>query len=133
MSIQQYFEYKGQKYGYGTKLKVRTRYWGIVETTYLGDRRFDGLTAYDLAVGPNPESYIVEIIEPVYYMEPELEPGKQANIFFRTGSGSAQHDDDVFHGFLLYLAVMIGGIIFKDRWLIWIMATIVYFTWLKKK
>jgi hypothetical protein len=30
-------------------------------------------------------------------------------------------------GLIIYIAVMLGAIIFVDRWLIWIAATIIYF------
>lgn len=133
MSISEYFEYKGKKYGCGTKLKVMTRYDGVVETTYLGGKKYDGISPYGLALGPSPESYIVEIIEPVYYVPPSQQEGKKSSIFTRTGSGSWNSDDDVFHGLLLYIVVMLGGIIFKARWLIWIMATWIFFGWKKKK
>ena len=129
MSIPRHFEYKGQKYDIGTKVKLKTRWSGIVETTFRGYNQYDCLLE---RAGATPDDYIVEIIEPVYYVEPEPTPHKKVNIFFRTGSGSAAHNDDVFYGFLLYLFVMIGGVIFKDRWLIWIMATIIYFGWKKK-
>ena len=33
---------------------------------------------------------------------------------------------------LLYLIVMIGGVIFKARWLIWIIATIIYFKFITR-
>lgn len=133
MNAPQYFEYKGQKYGYGTKLKVMTRYWGVVETTYLGGRKYDGVSPYDLALGSSPESYIIEIIKPIYYIPPSKQENKKSSVFTRTGSGSWQSDDDVFHGLLLYIAVMLGGVIFNDRWLIWIMATIIFFSWKANK
>lgn len=133
MSIPQYFEYKGQKYGCGTRLKVMTRYFGIVETTYLGGTKYEGLSPYSLALGSGPESYIVEIIEPVYYTPPSKQDGKKSSVFTRTGSGSWNSSDDVFHGLLLYIAVMLGGIIFNDRWLIWIVATWIFFSWKNKK
>ncbi len=129
MSVPRYFVYKGVYYDVGTRVKLKTRWAGVVETTFLGYQTYD---CYLQRAGATPDEYIVEIIESVYYIPPPEPKPKKANIFFRTGSGSAAHNDDVFHGFLLYLAVMLGGIIFNDRWLIWIMATMVYFGWLKK-
>ena len=128
MSVPDYFEYKGVKYAKGTTLWMKTKWNKTVQTTYLGGYDFLGMK-YARAGGDD----IVGIIDPVYYVEPEqATPTKKANIFFRTGSGSAEHSDDVFHGFLLYLAVMIGAIFFKDCGLIWVGATILYFGWLKK-
>lgn len=129
MSIPKYLYYKGVYYDVGTKVKLKTRWYGIVEATFLGYRTYDCLLE---RAGATPDDYIVEIIEPVYYIPPPEPAPKKANIFFRTGSGSAAHNDDVFHGFLLYLAVMFGGLLFKDCVLVWISATIVYFSWKAK-
>lgn len=130
--------YKGHDYMPGTKVLLKTKYKGQVATTYLGRSKyeryqFEGLALGDFAFGMDPEYFIVEIIEPVYYKEPPIDESKKANILVRTGSGSWDSHDDVFHGLLLYIVVMIGGIIFKDRWLIWIMATIIFFGWKAKK
>ena len=136
MSKDRCFNYNGQYYDVGTKVKMKIK-GEIIETTYLGSGgkyaryQFEGIE-HTFNACPNLHHIIIEIVEPVYYQEPPVDESKKENIFFRTGSGSAAHSDDVFHGFLLYLAVMLGGIIFKDRWLIWIMATIVYFGWKKK-
>ncbi len=48
--------------------------------------------------------------------------------------GKCNHPNDMENGpaFILYLIVMIGGSIFNDRWLLWIVATIVYLRWLIK-
>ena len=128
MSVPDYFEYKGVKYAKGTTLWMKNKWNKTVQTTYLGGYDFLGMK-YSRAGGDD----IVGIIDPVYYVEPEPTQPKKSNIFFRTGSGSCGSSDDVFHGFLLYLAVMIGGVIFKDRWLIWIAATVIYFNWLDKQ
>lgn len=122
--------YRGQYYMKGTKVKVKDKFGKVQTVTFLHDDYYSPYFYHSAA--QNPEDYIIEIVEPIYYSPPHQEEPQKANIFFRTGSGSAGHDDDVFHGFLLYLAVMLGGIIFKDRWLIWIMATIVYFGWKNK-
>ena len=126
------FQYNGRYYDVGTKVVLRTMYNGDVVTTYLGYRKFEGYDVGYYLSGMRPEQYIKEIIAPVYYQEPPIDESEKNNILFSTGSGSAEHNDDVFHGFLLYLAVMLGGILFNDRWLIWIMATIVYFSWKNK-
>ena len=130
------FYYNGKYYDVGTKVKMKTKS-GEVITTFLGCIRdpvhkctlyhFDGFPPR-----PNFTHLIIEIINPIYYQESPVDESKKANIFFRTGSGSAAHDDDIFHGFLLYLVVMIGAVIFNDRWLIWVSATIIYFSWLKR-
>ena len=131
------FHYKGKYYDIGTSVKIKTES-GEVLTTFLGCIRdpvykhvlyyFDGLPPR-----PNFTHLITEIVKPVYYQETFIDESKKANIFIRTGSGSWNSHDDVFHGLLLYIMVMIGGIIFNDRWLIWIVATIIFFGWKAKK
>ena len=130
-------QYNGVDYMPGTKMRIKTKYKGEVVTTYLGwnsytKYQFEELSFGDVAFGMDPKYWIIEIIEPVYYQNPPVDESKKANVFIRTGSGSAARDDDVFHGLLLYIVVMLGAIIFNDRWLIWISATIIYFGWLKK-
>lgn len=131
MSLGWYLCYKGQYYDAGTKVKIKNK-WGEIETaTFLGGGRYEPYVHYFSL--NTPESYIVEVIEPVYYQESKPVSAKKSNIFTRTGSGSWNSHDDVFHGLLLYIAVMLGGIIFKDRWLIWIIATVIFFSWKAKK
>lgn len=125
-----YLYYKGQYYDVGTKVKLKTRWSGVVETIFLGYETYD---CYLERASANPDDYIVEIIEPVYYVPPEKQEGEKSNVFMRTGSGSWNSDDDIFHGLLLYIAVMLVGTIFKDRLLIWIIATWVFFSWKAKK
>ena len=42
---------------------------------------------------------------------------------------NSDHPDTMEDGtaLLLYIVIMIGGAIFVDRWLIWIVATVIYF------
>ena len=37
---------------------------------------------------------------------------------------------DVFVGVLIYIVIMCIGAIFKDRWMIWIVATAIFGFWL---
>lgn len=133
MSRNRCFLYKEQYYDVGTKVKIKTRWHGEVVATFLGYDEFDNVLKYEIPVGAQIENYIVEIIEPVYYQGSKPNAYKKSSIFTRTGSGSASSSDDVFHGLLLYIAVMLGGIIFNDRWLIWIAATVIFFGWKAKK
>ena len=130
MSTSQYFVYRGIKYGPGTIALIKDRWSGVQQATYLRGDDWDGISKY-ARIGCIPDEYIIQIIKPIYYQELSVEEYKKANIFVRTGSGSAAHNDDIFHGLLLYIIVMIGAIIFNDRWLIWISATVIYFGWLK--
>lgn len=133
MSRHRYLYYKGQYYDVGTRVMLKTRWCGVVLATFQGYGEYDGKGAYSLSGGPNPDDYIIEIVEPVYYVEPEPTSPKKSSIFTRTGSGSWGSSDEVFVGLVLYIAVMLVATIFKDRIGIWILATIVYFNWLKKK
>ncbi len=133
MSKMRCFQYNGQYYDIGTKVILKTKYKGEITTIYLGNGCFDGVSICDYPSGMPSKYYIKEIIKPVYYQESPINETKKANIFTRTGSGSAGSNDDVFHGLLLYIAVMIGGVIFNDRWLIWVIATAVFFSWKAKK
>ena len=126
------FCYKGQYYDIGTKVKLKTKWNENIITTYIGYGEFEGVhkhTYYSLMA---PEHYIVEIIEPVYYQEPEPDTSQRASIFTRTGSGSWQSSDAVMIGLIWYIVIMIIGSIFNARWLIWILATIIFFAWKKK-
>jgi hypothetical protein len=118
--------YKGQYYDVGTKVKIKTRHKGEIITTFQGFRRYDGLSEHDYYSGMSSEYYIVEIIEPVYYKEQE--PALQKRKIFSLPPG-----DGPFYALLWYIAVMLGGIIFNDRWLIWIVATLIFFSYIKKK
>lgn len=121
--------YQGKYYMSGTKVKVRDRLGKEQIVTFLHDHYYSPAVPY--ASMKRPEEYIIEIVEPIYY-NPPSQKHKKTNIFFRTGSGSAEHDDEVFHGFLLYLFVMIVACIFNGRLKIWMLATLIYFAWKKK-
>jgi hypothetical protein len=122
MSQNRCFIYKGQYYDVGTKVKIKTRWNGEIITTFLGYNRFKDVLKYEIPVCAQIEHYIVEIIEPVYYKEPE--PTK--HFFLPAGDGP-------FYALLWYIVVMVVGTIFKDRLLIWIVATWIFFSYIKKK
>ena len=146
MGVIQYFEFKGVKYGIGTIAKIplsRDIRWIPLEK-YIHEAQFAGGGRFVFTKFPGElylfessghfsgkyEEYI-EIIEPVYYQEPE--PLKPQNIFLRTESGSWDAHNDVCVGLIWYIIVMIVGIIFNERLLIWIAATIYFFLWKSKK
>ena len=67
----------------------------------------------------------------------ELEKEGLALIEFNSNKQPKQqfdHPDTMENGpaTLLYIAVMLGGSIFNDRWLIWIVATVVFFKFLTR-
>lgn len=134
-----YFEYKGVKYGVGTKVLVKDLCYGQTKATFYGwqaygsfrDSRFDcGISINDI------DKKIIEIIEPVYWSPTEdvsSNYGEKSNIFTRSGSGSWQSDDEITYGLIWYIVIMLIGTIFNDRWIIWIAATIIFFSWKHKK
>lgn len=127
------FEYKGKYYDRGTVVRLKTKYNGIITTTYEGSGEFEGVSKYAFYSSLSPEDYIVEIIKPIYYKEPEINNSKKSSIFTRTGSGSWQSSDTITLGLIWYIIIMIVGALFVDRWLIWIAATVIFFSWKAKK
>ena len=142
MGVRQYFEFKGIKYGIGTIVKVPrmldirwfSREEIIEEAEFVGGvcfvfKNLNGSIHLDDLSGKY-EQYI-EIIKPVYYQEPEL--SKSQNIFLSTGSGSWDAYNEVCIGLIWYIGVMLLAAIFKDRLIIWVFATLVFFLWKSKK
>lgn len=133
-----YFEYKGVKYGIGTKVLAH-RYRDEVEMVFCGWQSYgsfccgkDGLLCGGISVN-DVATKIIKIIEPVYWTPPEQKRHpKKGNIFTRTGSGSYQHSDEVTAGLIWYIIVMVVACLFKNYWTIWIVATIIFFSWKNK-
>lgn len=146
MGVKGYFEFKGVKYGIGTIVKVpytKDLRWIpkekiIVETKFIGGGQFQVIphgylvTLYESAghFSGKYEEYI-EIITPVYYQEPA--PPKPPNIFFRTGSGTWDAYNDVCIGFIWYIVAIFITFLFKNRIELWVLETIIYFSWKAKK
>ena len=133
VGLNRYLYYKGVYYDTGTKVKIKTKWDGDVITTFLGNGQYEGLGKYSFYSAMPPEHYIIEIVEPVYYKAPEIDSAEKSSVFTQTGSGSWNSHDEVFNGLIWYIAVMLIGTIFNDRWLIWIIATVVFFSWKSKK
>lgn len=144
MGVIGYFEFKGVKYGVGTIVNVPkwTEVWMfskddlITEAVFVGGGRFNFtkqsgsvFLSGDKLKGKYEE--YIEIINPVYYQEPD--PPKPTNIFFRTGSGTWDAHNDVCIGFIWYIVAMLITMIFKERIGMWILETIIYFVWKSKK
>jgi hypothetical protein len=121
--------YKGVYYDVGTVVKLRTKWDEEIITTFLGGRKYEGVCKYDFYFLDSPETYIIEIIKPVYYTPPQRNASKTSSIWTRSGSGSSTSSDEIAIGLIWYIAVMLVAIIFKDRLLIWIAATIIFFAW----
>lgn len=145
--MRDYFEFKGVKYGIGTIVKVpntldlrwlskdeiieEAEFVGHSTFVFTKNRRWY-INLYESGghFTGKYESYI-EIIRPIYYQEPA--PPKPPNMFIRTGSGSWDAHNEVCMGLIWYIAIMLLATIFKARIGIWILATIVYFSWKSKK
>lgn len=121
-----YLYYKGVYYDVGTKVKLRTKWNEEVTTTFLGGRNYEGVGQYSFYSLEAPETYIIEIIEPVYY-----QPLKRDS--FKACTCGWLSDDATVIGFIWYIFIMLFGIIFKARILIWIVATLIFFSWKSQK
>lgn len=121
------FIYNGIEYTNGTKVRIQTRYNGKQIMTYNSDRYVsefvsDNPTVLNVKVHPPYVNTIniVEIIEPVYPHKEEM-----TSTYYR----QCPSLDTVFVGWVWYIVIMLIGIIFKDRLLIWVFATAVFFLW----
>ena len=117
-----YLYYKGKYYDVGTVVKIKTRWDGIKEATFQGwgpQGGFwkDGIT--DACYWFETEKYIVEIVKPVY---PE-------NLIKVTDNPNRPAPWDVEIGWIWYIIIMLVGAIFKERLLVWVFATAVFFLW----
>lgn len=146
MGLKQYFEFKGVKYGIGTVVKIpRFDDWRwipreelIEEAVFVGGGYFKFKESNYSAFLPHLDDRFtgkyadyIEIIEPVYYQEPE--PPKKQNIFLRTKSGSWEAHNHVCVGLTLYIIVMVLACFLKSPAAIWVLATIIYFSWKANK
>lgn len=140
-----YFEFKGVQYGVGTIVKIKREPYGchrniekcngiaeFVGGTDDGYIKFRGIVPgeeyryYGIGWVAKPEDKIEEIITPVYYekvpaWKVALENYEKTPKYCRP---------DISPGTIIYIAVMLVGTIFKDNWIIWIMATFFYIRYL---
>ena len=156
MSYQDYFIYKGQAYGIGTKVKLARSVQFFTEGSSLSKLKnaddfkvqtytfthgtTDGVFTFwwkenedpwdekyyarSQAVVNNPNEQILEIVEAVHV---ELVSWQKKAI---NNMISGEVPADVFGGVLLYIVIMLVALIFNDRWIIWIFATVVFIWWL---
>lgn len=126
MPVEYFLRYQGKCYDVGTRLRFRTQwssvYEGVIEHIthhHIHLKLIDGRT-WELCKIQSLDNVIVEIIEPVYYKElPKV----------YTSNRVCPPIGDVDIGWVWYIAVMIVGVIFKDRIMIWIVATVYFFLW----
>lgn len=145
---QDYFIYKGVAYGVGTKVlfteKIHESYYFTLKAknqphifsggSSEGWYKFYWQECEDWRRGEisqatvyNPDEEISEIVNPVYvkvasWQEQAMDNMVNQNVY-----------PDIFGGVLLYVITMLVGIIFKDKWLIWIFGTIIFINWLLKQ
>lgn len=120
------FVYRGVAYGVGTKVLAKDRRGTLHEATFVGWTKYGGFVGddYHWTYRTDDCSFIVKIIEPVYYEEKESEDTKES--WLPPGDGP-------FYALLWYIAIMMIGVIFKERLTIWIMATISFVGYIKGK
>jgi hypothetical protein len=137
---QNYFDFRGKRYGVGTVVKIKWEPYGsrqaiercdgiakFVGGLTSGYLKFSGIVpsgqpSCGIAVMSNPDDRIECIIDPVYY---DNKPTWQ--IAMENYSKTPKHSRaDIAPGTILYIAVMLVGSIFKGNWVIWIIATCVY-------
>lgn len=135
-----YFEFKGEKYYVGSWVKLKADpktgmkiakdcdRAKIIDYSISDDGKdvytisfyeewVDGY--YGMCIPEKAEDFIEEV-------EPITEP-PEAQFYKDT------EVDDVVYGWIIYLFVMAVGTIFKDAIGIWIIASLIFFPWRKKK
>ena len=125
MPVEYFLKYKGQCYDVGTRLKFKHCGYekeGQIEwfiNNHVGIRLTDG-SIWSISMIWGLDNTITEIIEPVYYMEPQSK---------KVYGGPLPSDDDLFVGWVWYIVIMLVGTIFRDRLTIWVFATAIFFLW----
>ena len=144
--MENYFEFKGVKYGIGTivnvPFKLDTRWLPrdrlIKEARFVGRSIFvftqsrGSIVLYESRghLSGKYEQYI-EIISPIYYQEPD--PPKKQNIFLRTKSGTWEAYNQVCVGLTWYVIILILACFTNCTLSIWLLSTIIYFSWKSNK
>ena len=121
-----YFEYNGKKYGVGTMYRYKSSITGeYVYDIYWGNNSngkyvFGQLGSNISGSGWDPKEFQenkdIEIIEV-----------EKTNNRISKGKPTSYVDTSI--GWIWYIIIMIVGAIFNDRFLIWIMTTIIFFLW----
>ena len=137
MRVNNAIVWKDKAYDVGTRLKIQSCKYGIQNGTYVGDGWVKMDNGYRQRVSVYHSPYIIEILEPVEIIFEEELPKpsqpKETLADFITSKPHPNNTDTVFYGWWWYIAIMILGAIFKDRWIIWIAASIVFFSWKHSK
>lgn len=125
MPVEYFLRYRGKCYGVGTMLKFKNGY-----CTYVGTIEWfthNGMwliintgCKYYLSRVTSLDKTIIEIIIPVYVEEPIQVPINQKDV---------PSEESKFIGWIWYIIIMLGALIFKDCLLIWGFTTIVFILW----
>ena len=118
-----YLYFKGKYYDVGTKVLIKTTWDGVQEATFCGwgTYPFRGKCVWEQYCSSNVEKYIIDIIEPI---EVAFESIKNEN-------RNCPNDWEIEIGLIWYILIMVIGLIFKDRLMIWVVATAIFFLWKK--
>lgn len=132
----EYFDYNGVRYYTGTRFTIKRKYDQICTATFIGWDTFNKdlcriqykyphnyyYTEGALIPRDEMQNYVIEIVEGNYYIE------REKNKRYPKDSEIPK----LFFGWIIYLIIMAILVIFKDRWLGWIAATIYFFYWRHK-
>ena len=140
-----FFIYRNVAYGVGTKVKLKESVHCKTYNTnvtkddayvfYLGCKNGNNIFRWcgpserrDIFRGQiwvqNCDEDIEEIVEPVYVELVSWQEKAIDNII------KGELPTDVFGGVLIYIVIMLLALIFKDCWVIWIVATTIFGGWL---
>lgn len=143
-----YFEYEGNKYPLNTVVTIKkdklngSYFLGIEDKQtvvldhYLDCRGkhiyyvFKNYTAWD-----EPYCYVIEDVDPNDWID-KIITQNEVNIkkpYERFVYDNDSEVDDVIGGWIIYIITMISLFIFKDRWIGWILASVFFFNWRRKK
>ena len=136
--------FQGKYYDLGTKVKFIRKYqWNSVtegkiiwiEPNSITIKTYNDIN-YNIFVS-DVDRMIKEIIEPIYYtgsVQPPIQPSASGTDVLYKGVEANKNrnypsEGDVEVGWIWYIIIMLVGAIFKDRWIIWVVATFYFFSW----
>ena len=136
--------FQGKYYDVGTKVKFIRKYqWNSVtegtiiwiEPNSITIETYNDIN-YNIFVS-DVDKMIKEIIEPIYYtgsVQPPIQPSASGTDVLYKGVEANKNrnypsEGDVEVGWIWYIIIMLVGAIFKDRWIIWVVATFYFFSW----
>lgn len=136
--------FQGKYYDVGTKVKFIRKYqWNSVtegtiiwiEPNSITIKTYNDIN-YNIFVS-DVDRMIKEIIEPIYYtgsVQPPIQPSASGTDVLYKGVEANKNrnypsEGDVEVGWIWYIIIMLVGAIFKDRWIIWVVATFYFFSW----